>query len=70
MRKYISVLMFLSLLVFPACPKRQAVVIPDSKEIKEIPGEPGWFKISGGHLRELYEQQRILVEELEKCQNK
>lgn len=44
------------------------VVIPDSREIKEIPGKPGWYEISGGHLQELYEQQRILLEKLEQCQ--
>lgn len=46
---------------------RSVVVVPDSREIKEVPGEPGWYKISGGHLKELYDQQRILVEELEEC---
>lgn len=43
------------------------MVIPDSREIKEIPGKPGWYEISGGHLQDLYEQQLILVDELEKC---
>jgi hypothetical protein len=45
------------------------VVIPDSRDIKAIPEKPGWYEISAGHLKELYEQQRILVEKLEECRN-
>jgi len=43
-------------------------VIPADKEIKAIEGEPGWYKISGGHLKEIYESQRILLFQLEQCQ--
>jgi hypothetical protein len=53
--------------VLLACPSERAVVIPDSNEIRQVEGEPGWFKISAGHLRSLYEQQRILLYQLDKC---
>lgn len=45
-------------------------MVPDSREIREIPGKPGWFEISGGHLKELYDQQLDLVDALEKCEQR
>lgn len=73
MNKYAKQTLLVLALVIPltGCMAQVApVVIPDSKEVKAIPDKPGWFEISGGHLKELYEQQRLLVDSLEKCQKK
>jgi hypothetical protein len=43
------------------------VVVPSDREITPIEGEPGWYRISGGHLKDIYEQQRTLVYKLERC---
>lgn len=49
------------------CVKRQVVVVPADRQLKEVPGEPGWFKISAGHLRELYEDNALLLQQLNAC---
>lgn len=44
------------------------VVVPADREIVEIEGQPGYFKISGGMLKELYEDQRLLLLKLEQTE--
>ena len=50
------------------CALFEPVVIPSDREVSEVPGRPGYYIISGGHLQELYEQQAVLLEKLEACQ--
>ena len=51
------------------CPKRQpeVIVIPSDREILPIAGEPGWYKISGGLLQELYQDNLDMLHDLEQC---
>jgi hypothetical protein len=52
-RKY--VLLLLVMIFNSACPKRvSTVVIPSDRNIVAISGEVGYFKISGGYLKDIY----------------
>lgn len=66
MNRYLKIGILLSSLTFASCP-HNVTVIPDSREIKEYSGHPGYYIISAGHLKALFDQQRILAAELEKC---
>lgn len=54
------------------CCKRlpNPVVIPADREIKEVPGEPGYYKVSAGFLKDIYEQNAALLLDLQTCQQK
>lgn len=52
------------------CSLFKPVIIPNDRELVEVPGRPGYYIISAGHLQQLYEQQLILLNELEVCQAK
>ena len=43
------------------------VVVPGDREIIPVPGKPGWFEVSAGFLKNVHDQNRILVEQLEIC---
>lgn len=42
-------------------------MVPSDRQIKPLENEPGWFKISGGLLQEIYQDNRNLLHELEQC---
>lgn len=57
-----------SLHVLAGCSGPQTIIIPADREISPVPGKEGWFFISGGHLRSLYEENRTLLYNFEKCE--
>ena len=59
-----------SLHVFAGCSAPQTIIIPADREISPVPGKEGWFFISAGHMRSLYEENRTLLYNLEKCEQK
>lgn len=60
--------LFTAVLLLASCaPKPSVVVVPADREVRALPGEPGYFRISAGHLQELYEDNLLLTHELEQC---
>lgn len=41
--------------------------MPADREIKPAPGQPGYYIVSAGFLKDIYDQQRILESSLEQC---
>ena len=46
------------------------IIIPSDMNIEDAPGRPGYYIVSGAFLQQTFDQQRTLVEELEKCKVK
>ena len=60
---------YLLCLIFINC-AHAPIVIPSDRVIEPVPGRPGYYIISAGHLKELHDQNLLLVNELEICKAK
>jgi hypothetical protein len=51
------------------CPKRppEVIVVPSDRQVYPILNEPGWYKVSGGLLEELFSDNTKLLHDLEQC---
>ena len=52
------------------CLKPQVVIVPSSMVPEPIGAEPGYYKVSKAFLDSQFKQNRVLLEELEKCKIK
>lgn len=71
MRKFLLIAALLApATLLEGCPKQivTSVVVPSDREVVPVPDRPGYFVISAGMLKDMYDQQRELVDQLELCQ--
>ena len=45
----------------------RVIIVPADYEIKLDDQDGGWYRMSAGQLKEIYEQQALLLDKLEKC---